>query len=70
MGKGKLMRRGMNRFGRVMSLTGTFLIIALVTYGFMSLCYWSPDLTAWGGFGRFILAAEGIVWIIKIWDEW
>ena len=70
MGKGKLKRKNMGRFGRVMNLTFTFLIIALVTYGFLTLCYWSPDLTAWGGFGRFILAAEGIVWIIKIWDEW
>lgn len=53
-----------------MGLTGTFLIIAIVTYGFLSLCYWSPDLTAWGGFGRFVLAAEGVIWIIKIADEW
>lgn len=70
MGKGKLMRRGMSRFGRVMGLTGTFLIIAVVTYGFLTLCYWSPDLTTWGGFGRFVLAAEGVVWIFKIADEW
>jgi len=70
MGKGKIKRMGRSRFARVMGLTGTFLIIAAVTYGFLSLCYWNLDLTAWGGFGRFILAAEGVIWIIKIADEW
>ena len=53
-----------------MGLTGTFLIIAAITYGFLSLCYWSLDLTAWGGFGRFVLAAEGVIWLIKVADEW
>ena len=63
-------RLGRSRFGRVLGLTGTFLIIAGVTYGFMSLCYWDLDLTTWGGFGRFLLAAEGVIYVIKIWDEW
>jgi len=70
MGKGKIRRKGMGRFGRIMSLTFTFLIITSVTYGFLALCYWSPDLTVWGGFGRFVLAAEGVIWIIKLFDEW
>jgi hypothetical protein len=68
--KGKLRRKSLGRFGRVMNLTLTFLLIASITYGFLSLCYWSLDLTAWGGFGRFILAAEGVIWLIKIADEW
>ena len=70
MGKGKIRRLGRSRFGRVMSLTGTFLVITAVTYGFLSLCYWSLDLTAWGGFGRFILAFEGVIYVVKLIDEW
>jgi len=70
MGKGKLRRMGQTRFMRVMGLTGTFLLIAAITYGFLTLCYWSYDLTTWGGFGRFLLAAEGVVFLIKIIDEW
>ena len=58
-----------SKFNRIMVTLGTFLIIAAVTYGFMALCYWNLDLQQWGGFGRFLLAAEGVVFLIKLFDE-
>ena len=58
-----------SKFNRIMTTLGTFLIIAAVTYGFMALCYWNLNLQEWGGFGRFLLAAEGVVFLIKLFDE-
>jgi len=68
--KGKLKRKAMSRFSRVMNLTLTFLLIGAITYGFLSLCYWDLDITGWGGFGRFVLGAEGVIFLIKLLDEW
>ena len=58
-----------SKFNRIMGVLGTFLIIALTTYGFIALCYWNLNLQEWGGFGRFLLAAEGVVFLIKLLDE-
>ena len=69
---GKKLRIRTNRnskFKRIMAILGTFLIITAVTYGFMALCYWNLNLQEWGGFGRFLLAAEGVVFLIKVFDE-
>jgi len=69
---GKILKIRANRnskFNRIMGVLGTFLIIAAVTYGFMALCYWNLNLQEWGGFGRFLLAAEGVVFLIKLFDE-
>ena len=55
--------------GRVLGVLGMFFIIAGVTYGFLSLCYWSIDLQEWGGFGRFLLAAEGVIFLFKVLEE-
>lgn len=53
----------------ILSLLGTFIIIVGVTYGFMTLCYWNPNLQEWGGFGRFLLGAEGVIFLIKLLEE-
>jgi len=58
-----------SKFKRIMVTLGTFLIIAAITYGFMALCYWNLNLQEWGGFGRFLLGAEGVVFLIKLIDE-
>lgn len=57
------------KFTRIFDVLLTFLLIAGMTYGFMSLIYWNPDLSEWGGFGRFLLGAEGVIFLIKILDE-
>lgn len=53
----------------ILTLLGSFIIIAGVTYGFMALCYWNLDLQEWGGFGRFLLATEGVIFLIKLFEE-
>ena len=58
-----------SQFKRVMSKLITFMVILVVTYGFLSLVNWSPSLKDWTGFSRFILGAEGLVCLIAIWDE-
>jgi hypothetical protein len=58
-----------SRFTTVMSVVGLFLAIAVVTYGFLSLVNWSLNLQEWTGFSRFILAAIGLAFIIRIFDE-
>ena len=58
-----------SKFKRIMVTLGTFLIIAAITYGFMALCYWNLNLQEWSGFGRFLLGAEGVVFLIKLIDE-
>ena len=60
---------GNTRLARLINLTGMFLIIVGVSYGFMALCYWNLNLQEWGGFGRFLLGAEGVIFLIKIIDE-
>lgn len=57
------------RMGRLINILLTFLLIVGVSYGFLSLMYWSADLTEWGKFGRFLLGAEGVIFLIKIIDE-
>ncbi len=58
-----------SRFRRVMSTLGIFLIIAVVTYGFLSLVNWSPKFGEWNGFSRFIMGIIGLVFVIRIFDE-
>lgn len=57
------------KFKRIFDVLLTFLLITGVTYGFMVLIYWNPDLSEWGGFGRFLLGAEGVIFLIKLLDE-
>ena len=57
------------RFKKVMTTLGTFLIIGVITYGFLSLVNWSLGFGEWNGFSRFILGAVGIAYLIRIFDE-
>jgi hypothetical protein len=61
--------QGKSQFKRVMEVIGLFLAIGIVTYGFLSLTNWSPNLKDWTGFSRFILGAEGVIFLIKLMDE-
>ena len=56
-------------FKRIFDVLLTFLLIAGVSYGFMALIYWNPNLSEWGGFGRFLLGAEGVLFLLKLFDE-
>jgi len=58
-----------SRFKRVMSTVALFVSIGVVTYGFLALVNWSPNLKDWTGFSRFILGAEGLVFLIRLFDE-
>ena len=58
-----------SKFRRVMETVGLFLSIAVVTYGFLALVNWSPNLKDWTGFSRFIMGAIGIVFLIRLFDE-
>lgn len=57
------------RFRRVLSTIGIFSTIAIVMYGFLALCNWSPFLKDWTGFSRFLLGLLGLIFIIRILDE-
>ena len=58
-----------SRFKRILDTLLTFLIIAVITYGFLSLCNWSINLKDWSGFSRFILGAEGVIFLIVLMDD-
>jgi len=68
-GKKIKVTRGNTPFKRVLSTLGTFILIATVTYAFLTLCNWSYDMQDWSGFSRFILGAEGVIFLIKVVDE-
>lgn len=57
------------KFRKVFEYLGTFLIVAFATYGFLSLCNWSLNMKDWNGFSRFIMGAEGVVFLIALWDN-
>jgi len=63
------MKVSKTRLGRLFNLLAIFLLLAVVTYGFMSLIYWDYNIENWRGFGRFLLGAEAVVFIIKVIDE-
>lgn len=44
-------------------------VICTVTYLFLSLCNWNLNLSEWTGFSRFILGAEGVIFVIDLITE-
>lgn len=57
------------RTKRILNTVLLFFIIAVVSYGFLSLCNWSFLLKDWNGFSRFILGAEGVIFLIAVLSE-
>lgn len=53
----------------VIRITFTWLIVAVVTFGFLSLCNWNLHLGEWNGFSRFIIGAEGVIYVINLLSE-
>jgi hypothetical protein len=53
---------------RVLEVLAVFAVVVLVTYAFLSLTNWSFNLKDWTGFSRFILGAEGVIFLIKMLD--
>ena len=54
---------------RVMSVVGTFILISVVVYGFLTFMNWSPKFQDWNGFSRFIIGSIGIIFLIRLFDE-
>jgi hypothetical protein len=54
---------------KALSISLSWLIVFVITYLFLSLCNWDLNLKDWTGFSRFILAAEGILYLINLWDR-
>jgi len=46
-----------------------FIIITVITYGFLALCNWSLNIEYWNGFSRFILGAEGVIFLFVLFSE-
>lgn len=46
-----------------------FILIGVMTFGFLSLFNWSIDLQEWTKFSRFILGVIGVIFLIKLWDD-
>lgn len=48
------------------------ILIIILSYAFLSFCNWSISFQEWNGFSRFIVGAEGIIFLLKliesIWD--
>jgi hypothetical protein len=57
------------RFRRVIETIGIFLSVAVVMYGFLALCNWSPYLKDWSGFSRFLMGVWGVIFVIRIIDD-
>jgi hypothetical protein len=51
---------------RILHTVLIFLMVVVVSYAFLSLCNWSFNLKEWTGFSRFILGAEGVVFLIAV----
>jgi hypothetical protein len=56
------------RTKRMLSMAFYWFVIATATYLFLSLCNWNLNLANWTGFSRFILGAEGVVFLIQLVD--
>jgi len=53
-------------FKRIIILIVMFLLIGILTYGFLMLCNWSPSIKEWTGFSRFILGVEGVIFLVGL----
>jgi hypothetical protein len=61
--------KNQSRFVRVLSLLPTFFMVALITYGFLSLCNWNFSPQEWNGFSRFVFGIEGLAFLIEIFNK-
>ena len=54
---------------RMFKFSLKWLIILIMTFGFLAMCNWSCHLASWNGFSRFILGAEGITFLLDLFHE-
>jgi hypothetical protein len=54
---------------RMFKFSLKWLIILIMTFGFLAMCNWSYHLASWNGFSRFILGAEGIIFLLDLFHE-
>ena len=58
-----------DKFHHISKFLLTWIFVCGVTYSFLSLCNWSIAMKGWNGFSRFLLAVEGIMFIINLFEE-
>jgi len=46
-----------------------WLLVIGTTYLFLSLCNWSIKVPEWNGFSRFIIGAEGMIFLVNLFNE-
>lgn len=56
------------RTKRMLLVLWNWFIICSVTYLFLSLCNWDLNLKDWTGFSRFLLAGEGLLFLIGLFE--
>lgn len=53
----------------LLNISFRFLIIAVLTYAFLSLCNWNINVGEWNGFSRFMLGFEGVIFFFILMDS-
>lgn len=53
---------------RMLLVLWHWFIICSITYLFLSLCNWDFNLKDWTSFSRFLLAGEGLVFLIGLFE--
>jgi len=59
----------MKKIKNLLSFLVMFFIVVIITYLFISLCNWNINISEWNGFSRFVLACEGIIFLIQLFDD-
>jgi hypothetical protein len=59
----------MSRTKRILGVMGKWALICTITFGFLALCNWNFNMQDWTGFSRFILGAEGVIFLIDLMSE-
>ena len=53
---------------RMLLVLWHWFIICSITYLFLSICNWNLNLKDWTSFSRFLLAGEGLVFLIGLFE--
>jgi hypothetical protein len=56
----------MKKFKQNFNIILMWFIIIITSFAFLSLCNWNFYLSHWNGFSRFLLATEGILFLLNV----
>jgi hypothetical protein len=59
----------MRHIKHVFNLMLAWVAVFGISYLFLSMCNWSFSFHDWNGFSRFILGTEGIIFLIRLIDD-